>query len=156
MKVFDLDREESALLMGGIASPFLKRMKNQTFLRILPLWAARRFNPTCPLGTVKDSGCEQGENTSLQTNRQLTFTRLMERVLTSRFSLLWNRWESACVRFGIKIAALGFFYSILKLNKRFRHISRHLGRGPSVWIIILCLLILASRGKRGFRISSQS
>ena len=82
MKVFDLNRDESALLMGGVASPMLKRLQNQTLLRVFPPWLARRFSPSAYPGG--DSRYSLAAGPLDGTAEPVTFSRIIKQVVLRR------------------------------------------------------------------------
>lgn len=147
--MFNLNREEAVLLLGGVSSPILRKLKRRTILSFMPSCIIARYSPKAvkepislsiaiPASLNSMSSLGEVEDPGLSTVLAVITERRLHPVLKS----LMPRLRRAAYTISVTCLA----YSLLSSSVSFRQRRRRLNIAPLLWgLIVIYMLSLSYR-----------
>ena len=162
LKVFDLNREEAVVLMGGVATPWMKRLRQRTVLSFLPDSIKTRYAPDLrPPLTLHHSSTNsepwmgksrpaipsidlgtKSSLESLQTAKGSSLSFVLASILKARLRPRLVKAGPKVKRVALKLA-LGFLlYSLVSRTQRWRNLRAKINLSPVFWSAVVIYLVL--------------
>jgi len=148
--MFNLNRDEAVLLLGGVSSPILKRIKKRTILSFLPEPLISRYCPNTSERlkhiSIKPQNSGSGVIGSFDDIDDPGLSSVLAMVVERRLHPFVQHIVPKMRRAALTISLSGLAYSILSSSSIFKAGRSHIKLAPILWTLAAVYVISLSSG----------
>ena len=143
LKIFDLNRDEAVVLMGGISPPFAKRWKRRTFISFWPDFLRKRYNPKDSSMSLERTflGASTNSFQSMPTNSISSLSSIILKLLESRIKQGLMGLNPYMSRLALQLSLVAFIYSLLQRTAFYRKTVSKLPISTFLYLFVIVYVL---------------
>lgn len=147
--MFNLNREEAVLLLGGVSSPVLRKLKRRTLISFMPSFVVSRYSPRTEIRPVPLEIAipeSLGSMSSLGELKDPGLSAVLALVIERRIHPIIQRLLPRLHKVALTLSVAGFAYSLVSSSPVYQARRRRINLASLFWgVIAIYILSLSYR-----------